>query len=123
MPDQQQVEGQDAGVLAGKAQAVAMVSLPHRLLSAAHTSRPETGVSCQDTDDQENKPQDNAAVPRSLSNIVTSWGSVKSNKRKQPDVAAITGAFTLNAMLAVEQPLCLTACSLPYELHTPVLRH
>lgn len=93
------------------------------MLSAVHTIRPEAGVSCQDTDDQENKPQDNAAVARSLSNIVTSWDSVKSNKRKQPDVAANTGALTIDAVLTVEQPLFLTTCSPPYELHTHVLGH
>ena len=37
MPDQQQVEGHDAAGQAEKAQAVAMVSWPHELLSAVQS--------------------------------------------------------------------------------------
>ncbi|DBB09605.1 hypothetical protein WJX82_001287 [Trebouxia sp. C0006] len=38
-----------------------------------------------DTDNQENQPEDNAAVQQPQRNIVTSWGPVKTSKRKQPE--------------------------------------
>lgn len=44
-------------------------------------------------DNQENKPEDTVAASKSLSNIVTSWGAVKTNKRKQPDDAVTTGTY------------------------------
>ncbi|KAL0037418.1 hypothetical protein WJX79_007009 [Trebouxia sp. C0005] len=43
-----------------------------------------------DTDNQENQPEDNAAVQKPPSNIVTSWGPVKTSKRKQPEATGGT---------------------------------
>ncbi|DBA82837.1 hypothetical protein WJX77_000693 [Trebouxia sp. C0004] len=52
----------------------------------AETSEPVD----MDTDNQENQPEDDAAVQKLASNIVTSWGPVKTSKRKQPEATGAT---------------------------------
>lgn len=79
------------GALAEAAQPTDMVRPLQQLFYTKGLSMPRPAVISQDTDNQENKPVDNAASQKPHSNIVTSWGPVKTNKRKQPEAPATSG--------------------------------
>ena len=55
--------------------------------------KPIGWMNLQDTDNQENRQfAGNAAPAQPPSNIVTSWGPAKTNKRKQPEAPTRAGA-------------------------------